>query len=97
MAIADFTENPTNIIDVVMYLKCCSDSFGQLDSIIKVIEDQSTEFSEVRKLAGAASYIASNFENLSDCWREEIQKKGVWGEPLTNTIQDRKAVIGSKS
>ena len=43
MANPDFTENTTHIHDVVSYLKCCSETFGQLEAILTAIEAQSEE------------------------------------------------------
>lgn len=77
MANANTTEKPTHVDDVVEYLNSCSDAFGQIAAILKAIEGDAPEYSDLRKLAGAGHYLANDFENIADCWREEIKKKGV--------------------
>lgn len=58
------------------YLESCSDAFGHLAAISRAIERLANEHPDLRKLAGAAYYLADEFENLADCWREEVIKNG---------------------
>lgn len=70
---------PTPVCDVVSYFSCCSDTFGQLAAILDSIERGagSIPASEIKKLAQAGSYLADHFENIADCWREEVEKNSV--------------------
>lgn len=72
---------PTHVGDVVSYLSCCSDTFGHLAAIFGSIERQAEDqsASEIVKLAQAGFYIADDFENETDAWREKIAKDGVIG------------------
>lgn len=71
------TTNPAHIDDVVEYLKSCSDAFTQIAAILSAIEDKAPEFGQLRALAGAGFWIASDFENMANSWREEVKKNGV--------------------
>ncbi len=77
MADGNATQNKTHIDDVAGYFNCCSDTFGQLAAILKAIEKDLPEYGDLRKLAGAGVYLATDFENMADCWREEVKAKGV--------------------
>ena len=77
MAKADSTVIPVHLDDVVSYLNSCSDVFGQVSAILKIIEKESGQYSEIKKLARAGISLASEMENTSDCWREEIAINGV--------------------
>jgi hypothetical protein len=76
MTDSDFTQKLAHD-DVVAFLNSCSNTFGQLAAILKTIEKEAPEFSDLRKLAGAGHSIASDFENVADCWREEVKTNGV--------------------
>lgn len=73
---------PPGVDDVAGYLSCCSDTFSQLVAIFSCIQDAVAEDKEilpyhVRALAQAGHYIATDIENTSDCWREEVARMGV--------------------
>lgn len=77
MTNANTAQNPTHVDDVVGYFNACSDTFGQLAALLKVIEKEMTGDSDLRKLAGLGHYMATDYENIADCWREEIKTNGV--------------------
>lgn len=77
MAVADSNQSPVHIDDVVSYFAACSNAFGQVAAILKAIEQAAPEYSEVKKLAGGAWWIANDHDNLAGCWSEEVQKNGI--------------------
>lgn len=65
------------------YLRLCSDTFGQLAALLKVVEEKSDELSDMRfegsstlsdihQIVAAAKYIAYEHENNVDCWRADV-------------------------
>lgn len=77
MATMHPTNLPTHRDEVARYLETCSDVFGQLAALARAIETQSENHSDLKKLAGVAYYLAYDYENMADCWREEIKENGV--------------------
>lgn len=77
MADFDSTHGATPIAEVVSYLRCSADTFGQLAAIFRTIESREGEYSDLRKLAGVGHYLAEDFANLADGWREEVEKGGI--------------------
>lgn len=85
MAATNTTFPPTHRADLASYFECCSAAFGQLAAIARAIEEQSEDerpgsLRQVQNLAGALKYIADDFENMSDSWREEVTVHGVRNE-----------------
>lgn len=74
MADANVTENTPHAKLAAEYLACCSDTFGNLAAILKTIIKEAPEHSDIRKLAGAGLMISEDYENLADCWREEVMQ-----------------------
>lgn len=77
MATAHTTNLPTHRDDVASYLEHCADVFGQLAALAKVIESQAPDYSDLKKLAGAARYLADDSENTVGYWHDEITENGV--------------------
>jgi len=69
MAGTDSTKRGVHVADVVSYLNACSGTFGELAAVLRMIEKEAPEHSDVRKLAGAGLKIAADYENLADGWR----------------------------
>jgi hypothetical protein len=96
MANTNSIKKPSSNDDVVSYLKCCSDTFGQLEAILNTIKQKSETSSEIHKLADAGVYIAGDYENLADSWREEVEKVGVRGNELAGDIHATKVLVREK-
>ena len=77
MANAHPTNPPTHREDIAAYFASCSDAFGRLAALAKTIEAQAPNCSDLKKLAGAAYYIANDFENTANCWRDDVSTYGV--------------------
>lgn len=81
MATTDTTLSQTSAADLAGYFASCSDAFGQLAAIVRVIRLESEReahcATSIANLAGAAEHIANDLEGLSDDWRSEVLTRGV--------------------
>lgn len=73
MAEENSTQKFIGVDEAATYLEACSQTFGQLASILKILEKELPEYGDLRKLAGAGVYLASDFENAAGCWQESLQ------------------------
>lgn len=63
--------------DVADFFGCASVTFGQLGALLDVIANEAPEFSRLRKLAEMGKYVALDYENMVDTWRDQVEKGGV--------------------
>lgn len=62
--------------DAVGYFRCCSDRFGELAALFDAIAQRINEHDDLHKLATLSKDAAADYENMADCWREELDKGG---------------------
>ena len=63
--------------DIALCFGVCSDVFGQLAALIRVIERDVPEHGDTKKLLAMCANLAEDFENATDLYREEVEKNGV--------------------
>lgn len=69
--------NPVAKDDVAMYFACCTERFGELSALFDAIARRIGEHDDLHKLAKLGKDVAADYENVTDCWREEVEKGGV--------------------
>jgi hypothetical protein len=62
--------------DAVMYFGCCGTRFGELAALFDVLAKRINEHDDLHKLATLGKDVAADYENMADCWREELEKGG---------------------
>lgn len=67
---------PMHKADAVRWFEACHERFGELAALLEVIAGRCDKHSDLRKLSRLGKEIASDYENMADCWREELQKGG---------------------
>jgi len=60
--------------EVISSLESFANAFGQLAAIFEAIATNGTD---ARRLAEAGFFIANDFENSADSWREQIKASGI--------------------
>lgn len=68
-----------HIVDVAGYFNTCSDAFGQIGVLLNIIKKELPEYSDTKKLAELAHYMATDYENYSGCFAESILRDGILG------------------
>lgn len=69
--------DPIPVGDVESCLRECSEAFGQLAALLRVIKEKAAEHSDLSKLADLGRAVADDIENYADATREQMQKGGV--------------------
>lgn len=72
-AVQSAKQAPTAIQGAATGFARCRDGFGQLAAILKAIESQSGQTSDLRGLTGAGLHIARDLEDLADRWSKEAE------------------------
>ena len=67
---------PMHKDDAVTWFRCCHERFGELAVLFDVLTQRIDEHDDLRKLATLGKDVASDYENMADCWREELEKGG---------------------
>lgn len=67
---------PMHKDDAVKWFGACHERFGELAALLEVIARRCDKHSDLLKLARLGKEIASEYENMADAWREELQKGG---------------------
>lgn len=73
------TSRGSHVEDVASTIDNFSDVFGQLAALLKIIKSELGEYTEARKLAELAYYIANDYENLADSEANSVLTEGVFG------------------
>lgn len=68
-----------HIVDVAGNFNTCSDVFGQIAVLLNIIKKELPEYTDVKKLADLAHYMAADFENFADCVAENTLRNGIAG------------------
>lgn len=68
-----------HIVDVAGNFNTCSDVFGQIGVLLNIIKKELPEYSDAKRLAELAHYMAADFENFADCVAENTLRNGVAG------------------
>lgn len=68
---------PIPMNDVECCLRECSDAFGQLAALLRVIEKNAAEHSDLSKLAALGWASACDMDNFAASTLEQMQKGGV--------------------
>lgn len=55
-------------------LRATTAAFAHLGAILEVVRDGLPEHTRLRALADAGAYLANDFENQSECWREALDR-----------------------
>lgn len=74
MSDGDFRPMPKN--DAVAWFRCCSECFGELAALFDAIRRQCATGTDLDKLCALGAEVASDHENMADCWREELEQGG---------------------
>lgn len=69
--------DPIHREDVAAFFQCSSDKFGQLAALFNAIAGKLNELDQAHALAKLGYSVAQDFENMTDCWRENAEKGGV--------------------
>lgn len=68
---------PIPMNDVECCLRECSDAFGQLAALLRVIKDKAPECSDAGKLAALGWASACDMDNFAASTLEQMQKGGM--------------------
>lgn len=67
---------PMHVEDAAGFFAACSDKFGELAALFRAIQ-KSDDQHERGQLTELGRDVAVDFENMADCWSEEIRRGGV--------------------
>lgn len=81
MADADFNihSQGERIEDVITSFMTCREAFAQLEILLRNIGKGLPPETETKRLTDLAHYIAYDYEELADCFMENLERNGVSG------------------
>jgi len=68
--------DPMHKDDAVMWFRCCGERFGELAALFDAIAGRINKHDGLHKLATLGKDAAADYENMADCWREQLEKGG---------------------